>query len=129
MSWRISRHEARVLRCAGPAAAYDGALYVGPNQSEDFAMNERQPSTRELRLVFKELDAGPLKGEGLLREIAIRFPGLTTEALDQALEVHCEVLRCTGIRLEAEAHSMQALKDFLAQNMYADLIRISQMNP
>ena len=84
-------------------------------------MKERQPSTRELRLVFKELNTGPLKGEGLLREIAIRFPGLATKALDQALEVHCEVLRCTGIRLEAEAHSMQALKDFLAQNMYADL--------
>ena len=84
-------------------------------------MTERQPSTRELRLVFEELDAGPLKGEGLLREVAIRFPGLATEALDQALEVHCEVLRCAGIRLEAQARSIQALKDFLVQHMYADL--------
>ena len=66
MRRRISWHESRVLRCAGPAAAHDGARWVGTNQSEDFAMKERQPSTRELRLVFKELKIGPLKGEGLL---------------------------------------------------------------
>ena len=94
-------------------------------------MNERQPSTREIRLVLEELMIDTLPPDDtemaqaqaqnkLLRALADRFPKLTAGVLSQALEISDGVIRRRMARDKLKLQRVQAYADFLGQKMYAN---------
>ena len=94
-------------------------------------MNERQPSTREIRIVLEELMVAVLPPDDtemaqaqaqdkLLLALADRFPKLKAGTLRQTMEIHADAMQRKAAREELHGHRLQAVADFLGQNMYAN---------
>ena len=87
-------------------------------------MAERQPSTREIRSVLRDMEKEPdfdKDPEETLRRLASRFPNLPSSRAIEAFNVHLAVARRTVAREELEAHRATAVMKCLSASSYANL--------